>query len=382
LVLITFRHGSPYAVPSRISGREKQLGTVFASGDATGNLRDERLTAAAITPLLDHAWPTVRATLMRELAARGIDRSSCEDIGQEVASRALRHPGGFPSPDDLLRWSRRVGHNLGTDWYRRRKRLMEGPLPDMSGPIDVAREAEGRLLWATVETHIRAMTPQDQAAILDPLLAAQPARTRREAVARNMRRLRARERLRHLLDGVAAFVAVRLRGPVVEYVAGPSGAGAALLVVPGVVGLLLTPSAEFAAPVPTKAPVIAVPYPPTPAAAPAIAAPLRSPPRVEYAPGREQGGISRPSPSAPKPPIEARMGDPIERRPDGGGLRYEVAPTGASVDVDGDGEAEANTGVGWSAWCPPPDQRGVLSGPTCPVLDRLATEVRGEVTAL
>lgn len=67
--------------------------------------------------VFDALWPDLARAVVRSLLRRGVDRSTAEDIAQEVALRSLGKQ--FASIAHARRWCTRVAVNLSIDGVRR-----------------------------------------------------------------------------------------------------------------------------------------------------------------------------------------------------------------------------------------------------------------------
>ena len=152
------------------------------------------------------AWPMAQDRLARVLRARGAQPADVDDIGQEVACRALRDAGRFTSEEHLVRWSCRVAINLYIDGGRRQLHLSSLPLPDGASRDDTSSAVERRMALAAVMTEVRELSDDDRELLLDGTTSD----SRREAVRLAVRRHRLRARLALLTEGllgVAGWIA-------------------------------------------------------------------------------------------------------------------------------------------------------------------------------
>lgn len=167
-------------------------------------------TEAAACKFTSAAWGTVAPRITRLLESRGADRHTAEDLTQETWARVWQAGVTFGSCDDLFRYSATVARRLLIGVYRKSRRVAGSELPDDADDSDIDRQVQYRLAldaaWRTIAT----MDPLDRDAILHELNG-RPPWDEREYRMWKMRRSRARERLRRLMEGVAAFVLVRRR---------------------------------------------------------------------------------------------------------------------------------------------------------------------------
>jgi DNA-directed RNA polymerase specialized sigma24 family protein len=320
------------------------------------------------------AWPGIAARLARELArTRRLDWHSCEEILQEVAERVVSRAEAFPSADDLYRWSRSVAYNLASNVLRTRRHLSEVPPPERPSSTDVPREVEGRLVLATVLRHLSAMSAPDRAAVLGRLGGDGPG-----AVAGRVRvrRHRARERLRALVDGAAAFVGLRLRLAIGDPGVGAASALAVALVVPAVVGLLVFVPVE---PASTSGPSLRGNAADSRRDGGRLDSTTRSLATAHARGDGAPGGTSAPPGRVADLGLATRnvvvaLAPSIDQAPSTEAEQdYETRPLEAMADVDGDGEPDVTAEPSWDATCVRDGERGPVAALACPLLADVST---------
>jgi DNA-directed RNA polymerase specialized sigma24 family protein len=186
---------------------EEKADHMDLQGDA-GATQRSRAGGEVITPPLEAVWPEAERRLRALLYRRGLDRSTADDVVQEVALRVLAGNVTYDSAKDLLRWAGPVACNLHVDLLRQRARLHDGEV-DAEHPAahDVAREVADRMELQRAFRGLARLRPADRQAIIDAVTEdAAPGRTRKEAVRLAVRRHRARNRLALVLETLAANV--------------------------------------------------------------------------------------------------------------------------------------------------------------------------------
>ncbi|MDQ1402563.1 MAG: polymerase sigma-70 factor, subfamily [Actinomycetota bacterium] len=159
----------------------------------------------------EEAWPEVSERLLRCLRAQGASPALAEDVVQETAFRALKRGIEFSTAEDLRRWSSVVARRLLIDAHRRGRNLADAALPERAAPDKVDRIVEQRLLLEALQTAMARLSDEDRRAVLDPVA---PGLSRQEAVKLNVRRFRARSRLREMVEGllgIAGWLLARAR---------------------------------------------------------------------------------------------------------------------------------------------------------------------------
>ena len=177
-------------------------------------LRDARVSRSGvvsrsnddlITEKLASAWPAVSIRLATMLRRRGVGRHDADEVIQETAARAMTSNVEFVDADDLFRWASVVSWRIAIDARRRCTRLTGGEVPDRADHVDVAQAAEHRIVLSAVTTRFKELSERDQAVLLASF-GDQQTSNRVEAVRLAVARHRARNRLRGLLNGLAAPV--------------------------------------------------------------------------------------------------------------------------------------------------------------------------------
>lgn len=282
--------------------------------DTRGSVTDPlpRSNDDMITKKLESAWPAVSTRLRSMLQRRGVTCHDAEEAIQETAARAMSATVQFSDADDLFRWASVVSWRVAIDARRRDTRVSDLEPPERADPIDVAQAAEHRIVLSAVTDRFKELSERDQAVLLASF-DEQPATNRRESVRVAVARHRARDRLRGLLNGLAAPVlafVVRRRwrsAPLEAFVSTAAPALACLAVTAGGIGGASgVAHAQPRDPVPVSA-VIAMPEvtpPPRPASSPATevadTAPVSEGPAQNWSialpgpPGQPTGIKSRP----------------------------------------------------------------------------------------
>lgn len=155
---------------------------------------------------LDEAWPETADRLAEMLRKRGVARAHIEDVVQETAVRVVENSVVFSDTEDLLRWANVVAWRIALD-ARRRKKLPidpEASLDTQPAAEDVAHAALARYTVDKLATAFGALTPREQQAL--SVIGTDSTGSRKADVRLNVRRLRARARLRGLMDGLAGVV--------------------------------------------------------------------------------------------------------------------------------------------------------------------------------
>lgn len=238
--------------------------------DARGSVSDPypRSNDDLITRKLEKVWPSVSARLRVMLERRGVSSHDAEEAIQETAARAMSAAVEFADADDLFRWASVVSWRVAVDARRRCTRVSGNELPERADHVDVAQAAETRIVLSAVTTRFKELSERDRAVLLAGL-DEQPSQTRLESVRTAVARHRARNRLRGLLNGLAAPVVafiVRRRWRSAHAEAFVSTAGPALACFALTVGAVggvppqspVQPATVIAASISPSAPVIAV----------------------------------------------------------------------------------------------------------------------------
>jgi hypothetical protein len=172
-----------------------------------------RTTGDGITSArLGEIWPAASRRLLRVLELRGLDRSSAEDLVQEVGVRAISAGVTFEGLDDFLWWATPVVRNLHIDLIRASKwSVAAAEVPEREAPAArVDHVVERRLALQSVLQHLSAMPEADREAIVAGATDEPVEASRRGTVA--VRRHRARAHLRRVvgtalgIGGVGGFL--------------------------------------------------------------------------------------------------------------------------------------------------------------------------------
>lgn len=233
---------------------------------------DRRWEGAPITTAVELAtlWPHLRRSLLVLLRKRRVDQATAEDICQDVAERVLRSTEAFATPDNLSRWATRVALNQATDLGRMRQRhIASGELPDPASPFDIEAAVTHRLALDETAAAMASLRPEERRALVAILRPESPPLDRPTQNRENIRRLRARARLRGLVRNFpAVFPArwwgwLRRRAPVIPDLGPLAAAGLSI-------ALALGPSSSPSATSPPHLPVTRT-SPAAPATAPSDA---------------------------------------------------------------------------------------------------------------
>jgi DNA-directed RNA polymerase specialized sigma24 family protein len=152
-------------------------------------------------------WPAVARRIVGRLRRLGADRSTAEDLASEAITRALAHEIAFESRDHLFNWAMLVTRNLWFDQCRAAARAPELCAIDDHdvATYDTATVAEHRMQLRRVLDALGRMSAEDRLAVLAETVPGD----RREAVRLNVRRHRARARLRAALAAFAGLLTLR-----------------------------------------------------------------------------------------------------------------------------------------------------------------------------
>lgn len=159
------------------------------------------------------AWPDVAGRVVRRLRAHGVERMNAEDLASEAVTRALANDVTFESPEHFFNWTMLVAKNL---YYDQRRAESRAPALCTIDDVDVASShdtptvVEHRIRLERVLDVLGRMSADDRHAVLSDSTPA----NRKDAVRLNVRRHRARARLRAALAGLAGLLGLRrVRGP-------------------------------------------------------------------------------------------------------------------------------------------------------------------------
>ncbi len=153
----------------------------------------------------EDSWPALECQLREALARRRIPPDAREDILQETALRLLKNWDRI-RPDSLWAFALTVALNVVRDEARRKVRrdrvVLDGPRTEM----DPEHEALVRLELDRVRSALASMTERQRAIILAEV--GEGGLIDPSTPALKMARMRARRRLRALIEGVAGYAAV------------------------------------------------------------------------------------------------------------------------------------------------------------------------------
>ena len=152
-------------------------------------------------------WPGVAARIVTRLRRMGAERMNAEDLASEAVTKALTKGVSFESAEHFFNWTMLVARNLYVDQRRAASRAPDVcAIEDLDVPThDTAVIAEHRMQLRRVLDVMSGMSAADRAAVMTD---ATPA-DRKDAVRLNVRRHRARARLRAALAGIAGLFGLR-----------------------------------------------------------------------------------------------------------------------------------------------------------------------------
>lgn len=134
------------------------------------------------------------------LKRRGIDRTTAKEACQEVAERMLTRQAIFESAEHFHHWLNKVAHNFVSNLQRKDTRLTTEDVPERSSPsVDVL--VEPRLALETTVAAFAELSEADRRALTTALRLEPRGETKRERDRVSLQVLRARKRLRDLVDG-------------------------------------------------------------------------------------------------------------------------------------------------------------------------------------
>jgi DNA-directed RNA polymerase specialized sigma24 family protein len=134
-----------------------------------------------------------------------VSSHDADEAIQETAARVVAKSVDYSDADDLFRWAAVVSWRIAIDSRRRLAPVSELEVPDRADSVDVAQAAEDRIVLSAVQTRLKDLTTRDQELLLSSF-DDQPVTSRRESVRLAVARHRARNRLKAMLDGLAAPV--------------------------------------------------------------------------------------------------------------------------------------------------------------------------------
>ena len=166
-------------------------------------------------------WSEVRLSLDRILASNGVSSSDREDLIQETAARLYRRWSSLDHGRPLVGLAVTIALNLYRDNLRRnREVLCDAPTllsrSDARAATDVERTGIARLEVARVGRAIKRLSTQHQRSLLGLVADGNQDETRPLSPSEKMIRVRARKRLRSMLEtvGVSLVIfATRIRKP-------------------------------------------------------------------------------------------------------------------------------------------------------------------------
>lgn len=134
-------------------------------GDLLRNRRDGMSeTPAPAEASAAHAWPTLRAELVRFVASRVSDPSTADDIVHDVLLRALAALQGPEPPVHLRGWLYRATRNAIVDHYRSRRPSDELP-EEVPGKPPESDESAERELAGCLEPLLATLRPKYRRAL-------------------------------------------------------------------------------------------------------------------------------------------------------------------------------------------------------------------------
>ena len=151
------------------------------------------------------SWPALERQLRDALTRRRVPADFREDVLQETALRLLRNWGRV-RPESMWAFALTVALNIVRDEARRKERrervVLESPVPDR----DPEHEAIVRLELDRVRNALASMTERQRAILLTEV--GEATMTEGSTPSLKMARMRARRRLRALIEGVSGYAAL------------------------------------------------------------------------------------------------------------------------------------------------------------------------------
>lgn len=155
----------------------------------------------------EEEWPGVATGLDRVLARRRVPKALRDDIVQETGLRVLKNWDHFDMQRPLWPLALTIAMNLVRDDVRERTRHVRVALvPTEASDCDIEREALARLELKRVEEAMELLSPAQRSVLLAEVGAGTGEHLTSSAV--NMLRMRARRRLKGLLEQVSGFAAL------------------------------------------------------------------------------------------------------------------------------------------------------------------------------
>ena len=153
----------------------------------------------------ESAWPALERKLRAGLAARRVPPDALEDVLQETALRLLRSWGRVRG-ETLWAFTLTVALNIVRDDARKRQRRENVPVEDLPPDRDPEHEALVRMELDRVRAALASMNEKQRAILLSEV--GEAAMPEGSAGGIKMARMRARQRLRALIEDASAFVGV------------------------------------------------------------------------------------------------------------------------------------------------------------------------------
>lgn len=150
----------------------------------------------------EDVWPGLEKQLRETLARRRVSREASEDILQETALRLLRNWSRV-RPDSVWAFALTVSLNIVRDEARKRERRDRIVLPSAADP-DPEHEAMVRLELDRVRAALSSMNHRQREILLSEI--GEGALAEASTPALKMARMRARRRLRALINGASGYV--------------------------------------------------------------------------------------------------------------------------------------------------------------------------------
>ena len=153
----------------------------------------------------ENSWPALERQLRDVLRRRGVPVDAREDVLQETALRLLRSWERI-RPESLWAFALTIALNVVRDEARRKERRDRTPLESAIVDRDPEHEALVRLELARVKAALESMTERQRTILLSEVGEATIVDSTTPAL--KMARMRARRRLRSLIEGASGYAAL------------------------------------------------------------------------------------------------------------------------------------------------------------------------------
>lgn len=164
-------------------------------------------------------WPNLEARLHKMLARRGVPRGSRDDVVQETATRLFANWEAVDRSRSAWPLTKVIALNLLRDQARRRYEEVSCEVPEVAGHHCVEAAGIARLDLQRVGRALNGFSPEARAALLKDF---GDQRSGCSSAAEKMQRMRARKRLRVMLERAPVAVSLRFArfGELGEWLAG------------------------------------------------------------------------------------------------------------------------------------------------------------------